>query len=650
MLVSTQSFLNIINTNNNQALKEAVKQIEENPSKSAAILKDKNLQDILKNLFSDAVSAQKTGTTNTKILETLKNSPVFKNLGSVSNELKSLLNLVSNEPKLTKFAPALAAFAKEITTIDEATLKNQLDKSGVFLESKLSPNSAKNILSDKLQNILLQIKGELSNSSNTISKEAVTLIDKMLSSAVTNSADITNDLKSLLNILKSLPHMKLDINTKTIANLTQNLEQLSKQGVLIESKIQNSLAATGDKTNMNSSIKDLLLYLKAEVAKNTTMPNNTKIMQQIDKLLSTADIFSKIQQKPFQSITQAVQNLTNITQEIKANIQNTSNLQTNQLMQNITRLESLAYQLNTFETKSFGQNTAFQDRPNITANLNQTMLDLKAAIQTLLAQTQTAITPQIDKLLSIQNILLGTNQNPSGTAFNIANNLEPLLSNLKASLNSLSQGNVQPYEILKLTNQIENIIKNENILNPQVPKEPYQNILKQEIATDMKAILSQIKEEVANINPQRSADFLKHIDKMMLQIDYHQLFSYVSSSNSIYFPFSWDQLEEGSLSFKKLDKEKFYCEIDITLKDYGRINMMLVLYDKNKLDLSMFNSNEKFKKLVKEHLQTLKKALNSIGLIPVNIRLLEQKTEEKNKEKEIFNLNHNIGFGVDIRV
>ncbi|MGB5791919.1 flagellar hook-length control protein FliK [Poseidonibacter sp.] len=173
-------------------------------------------------------------------------------------------------------------------------------------------------------------------------------------------------------------------------------------------------------------------------------------------------------------------------------------------------------------------------------------------------------------------------------------------------------------------------------------------------SNEMKSVLLQMSEELASKTDQKSQELAKQVEKMLVQIDYHQLLSLTANSNYVYVPFFWDMLEDGTINMKKVDEEKFYCQINLTLKDFGKVDLMLSLYDKNKLDLSIYAQREHFKIAVKENLQKLKKALNSVELIPVNIKLLnleEDKTEETKKTEVYVNpYNDDLDSGLNIRV
>ena len=86
------------------------------------------------------------------------------------------------------------------------------------------------------------------------------------------------------------------------------------------------------------------------------------------------------------------------------------------------------------------------------------------------------------------------------------------------------------------------------------------------IQNDMKALLLQVQGELTSKIDSNSQETLKQIDRLITQIEYHQLQSLVSNSNNVYIPFLWDILDEGSISMKKIDEDKFYCEINLSLK------------------------------------------------------------------------------------
>jgi len=172
------------------------------------------------------------------------------------------------------------------------------------------------------------------------------------------------------------------------------------------------------------------------------------------------------------------------------------------------------------------------------------------------------------------------------------------------------------------------------------------------ISHDMKTILLQIQEEINSKTDTKNSELSKQVDKLLTQIDYYQLNSLATNSNYVYVPFFWDMLEDGTISMKKKDEEKFFCQINLTLKEYGKVDLMLSLYDKNKLDLTIYTQKEEFKTEIRENMQKLKIALNNASLIPVNIKLLDLKEEKETIPEQTYldNSYSKIDFSsIDIR-
>ena len=67
--------------------------------------------DILKNLFSDLSTGNKNKATIENIL---KNSNLFKDLGSFTKSIESLLTGIKEDPNLAKYKPLLESFLKNI--------------------------------------------------------------------------------------------------------------------------------------------------------------------------------------------------------------------------------------------------------------------------------------------------------------------------------------------------------------------------------------------------------------------------------------------------------------------------------------------------------------------------------------------------------
>ena len=547
MLVTNNTLLNILLPNDNKVLKEVLKEADSKTLEQLVKNNSASINDVLKDLFDGLKNGTKS---NNTIENMLKNSSVFKDLGTVSNNLSSLLENISQDENLQKFKPLIENFLKNIKDMDANTLKEQLKNSGVFLESKLAtPVNA------KLESVLTQIQNLLKDINTPQSKQVNELLNKLLQTphnqTTSQNTEFGANLKSLTTALQNLNSSLTPTQTQNLSNLTNQLKTIVNNAALVESKIENSIPMDKSiqtpmqniqlKDGINVQTKDLLLQIKNDILQNPTLQNKN-ILPIIDNLLKMPDLFSK------------------------------------------------------------GEN--------------------------------------LQNLMSTNNLSTFSN--------NFTSNLTPLLTTLKENLELLNPTNTNlQNNLTKLVDKVEHLIQ-DMVNNPK--GEP-------KITEDIKTVLLKIQEELAFKTDSKSQEIGKQVDKLLTQIDYQQLLTLSSNSNCVYLPFLWDMLEDGNISMKKADEDKFYCQINLTLKDFGKVDLMLALYDKNKLDLTVYAQREHFKTALKDNMQQLKIALNNVHLIPVNIKLLDLKDENELKDKTIqayinngYNQNSNLNSGVDIRV
>lgn len=315
--------------------------------------------------------------------------------------------------------------------------------------------------------------------------------------------------------------------------------------------------------------------------------------------------------------------------------------------------------------------------------LNNSLLNIlipndNKALKELLKQADTKTIEQLlnNKSTSIGDILknlfddLKNGEKNNSNIENILKNssifkeLGNFSSNISTLINLLNQlpKNESILEYLGKLNNFNEKIEN---LNPENLKEQLKNsglFLESKLLNsinnpaenknlnfDLKAVLLKLKEDFSNEN--KFQEILKQIDKLLSTIEYNQLNSIVSNSNYIYVPFFWEMLEEGFINFKKINEEKFFCQINLDLKDIGKVDLMLALYDKNKIDLTIHIQSDDFKEIVKNNLQKLKTNFNNIDLIAVNIRILEfeDKQENPQNDENQFFKENDFNIGINIR-
>lgn len=561
--------------------------------------------------------------------------------------------LVSNGSLLNILLPNNNKVLNDV--LKEADSKN-LEQ---MVKSSTSSTSASTILKELFTSLK---DGTKSNSTiENILKNSATF--KELGNVSTNLSSLVDELSTDENLQKFKP--VLENFLKDVKNIDANAlkEQIKNSGIFLESKLSQT---------PNSKPENVLTQLQ-NLVKDINTPQAKQVNELIDKLLQNI----KTQTNTNTQITQnqtATNEFTNNLKTLTSSLQNLNNslnpTQTQNLSNLANQLKSLINEGTLVESK-IENSTNLTDKTTNLAN-NTTLKDsINLQTKELLTQIKNDIIqnpnmiqnknilPMIDNLLkmdnlfskndTIQNFLTNSNSSGNLSTFtsNFASNLSPLLTTLKESLETLNPNNTHlQNHLTKLVDKVEHIIQ--DLATTPNGK------LDTKVSEDMKTVLLQMQDELASKTDPKSLEVAKQVDRLLTQIDLHQLTSLVSNSNYVYLPFFWEMLEDGSIEMKQKDEEKFFCQINLTLKDFGKVDLMLGLYDKNKLDLTIYAQREHFKTAIRENMQQLKIALNSVELIPVNVKLLDMKEDNKesNKPTQTYINNYNnqdLSSGIDIR-
>ena len=526
------------------------------------------------------------------------------------------------------------------------------------------------------------LKQDSSNSSSSTNTAASSILKEVLNSI----KDGTKSNSTLENILKNSTAFKdlgnLSSNLSSLLESIKDDESLQKFKPLLESFLKNIKDVTAD--NLKEQIKNSGIFLENKLSSN---PNAKleNLLQNISNLLKTID-------------TPEAKNSSQIIDNILKNIPKDGSFKGSELLNNlktlVSSLQNLSSSLNSNQTqtlnnlanelKNFIQNgsmiesktenlvpkTLTQTPQTEDVNIENTQIknlinnqvkELLTQIKQDLTQNQNIIQnknilPLIDKLISLPDLfskseaILNSVQNTNISNFsnNFATNLNPLLTALKESLQAISPKNIEiQNQINSLIKKVENIIQEYTNNNLDNPKD------NQKLDNDFKSILLKMQDEVAQKTDIKSQDSLKTINNLLTQIDMQQLTSLVSNSNFVYIPFFWEMLEDGTVEIKEKEEDKFFCQIKLTLKDFGKIDLMLSMYDENKLDMTIYAQREHFKVTLRDNLQKLKLALNEANIIPMNVKLLDMKEESETQEQKptnVYQNNYNNDFITSSRI
>jgi flagellar hook-length control protein FliK len=268
--------------------------------------------------------------------------------------------------------------------------------------------------------------------------------------------------------------------------------------------------------------------------------------------------------------------------------------------------------------------------------------DLSSLLDALLKQSQTEDTTQNKLLLQLLK------NNPTLKNLSSANTtLKELIEILKQNKNPLPLQNsldkfltnIQEINPKELQTKMQNsgVFLESNIKNTQNQKELF--------SSDIKAVLLKAHEEFSHSTQTNKQEILKHIDKLLLQIDYNQLVSHLSNASSLYIPYEWNALQDGSITLKKAQDDKFFCDIHLDLKNYGELDLRLALFHNNQLSININTKNEALKSLLQQNLPLLKKQLLHVNITPKEIRFINEKENIYEKQTD-----DNLAMGFEVKV
>ena len=527
------------------------------------------------------------------------------------------------------------------------------------------------------------LKQDSSNSSSSTNTAASSILKEVLNSI----KDGTKSNSTLENILKNSTAFKdlgnLSSNLSSLLESIKDDESLQKFKPLLENFLKNIKDVTAD--NLKEQIKNSGIFLENKLSSN---PNAKleNLLQNISNLLKTIDTpeaknSSQIIDNILKNIPKdgslkgselvnnlktLVNSLQNLSSSLNSNQTQTLNNLANELknfIQNGVMIESKTENLvqKTLTQTQTSEDENINSANNIKSLINNQVKELLTQIKQDLTQNQNIIQnknilPLIDKLISLPDLFSKSeailnsvqNSNISNFSNNFATNLNPLLTALKESLQAINPKNIEiQNQINSLIKKVENIIQEYTNNHLDNPKD------NQKLDNDFKSILLKMQDEVAQKTDIKSQDSLKTINNLLTQIDMQQLTSLVSNSNFVYIPFFWEMLEDGTVEIKEKEEDKFFCQIKLTLKDFGKIDLMLSMYDENKLDMTIYAQREHFKVTLRDNLQKLKLALNEANIIPMNVKLLDMKEESETQEQKptnVYQNNYNNDFITSSRI
>lgn len=452
-----------------------------------------------------------------------------------------------------------------------------------------------------------------------------------------NSQDkLFNKTESLKNALidstnKQIILQKIETSLGSIKSITQlPLENISYKSIR-ESKLE---VTPIEATSKKESIVDIKTI-------NSAFLNEVKKFVEI--LKSLPDL-----KKP---IVQTVSKLESLIKEVS--------LQESKI-QNQTPIEPKEVQkLENEVRKALGELKIVINEPKLLQlNIPSKNIDtITKLIDTLLQQTKIFLTEPklIQEEVKFQPRIEQSLQQQPQMVVDTASKILKIVELIKFEIKALDIKQSHNMELLKNVQTLEKLVKKELVdakINPSFRLNQEGLTLKTALANDMKTVLLQVKEDIMqSATTPKQKELLIQVDKAINQMEYYQLNSHVTNSTNSYLPFLWQGLEKGEISFKKLKENRFFCEINLELKEYGKIDLMVMLDKDININMSVFAEKKEFVEVFEKNINDLKVGLNKLGLVPVNIQTFDALKDEKVKKQTYkFVGTQQIDMGVNIKV
>ncbi|ECQ5921841.1 flagellar hook-length control protein FliK [Campylobacter jejuni] len=601
----------------------------------------------LVNKLLDQINAQKNP--DSPVLKQGKNLNLAPNF---ANELKTLSTELAKSDTFTQVLNRLNQILKPASEIKNNNLAPLFKNSGVFLEAKLKDALNEELLPKSFHSLLSTIKG--------LSSEKLSVQIAQLANTNLNPKNTLKELKNIINSSKNENKQILNQSSfKALLNLSSKLENFKNYISKNPSHAQEKITPIANK------ILKELNSIKNDFFKALNKPENLMIKDP-NILKQTATAFEKLEntlKNILGNQASKIQDKENILENLLSNKENIKEEQLNHNTKNqdeekhikVSKEETLADDAKT-DIKQDVKNEENLPKKEVNANLDsstktheenikenpkfyETKTENKTSINTN-TNTSNPNTNNTQNLNNTQNIQSNNNQTMQNIfknqefikqnivknlAFNVENldleqvqDLSKNLSNLSRRLNE-SLKELEPYTQNAKLNQAE--LKNlEHKLNlsikdlAQIKPKTEQDIA-ESLHHDVKSTLLQISNLAKN---EGNEAVYNQANRLLAQIEINQLMSLANDSINTYLPFSWDDLNDSKIMFRRGKKDKFFAQIKLEFAKLGDLEILISLNNEKYIDINIMAENIEFRKTIYENAHELKRNINKAGLLSAN--------------------------------
>ena len=574
---------------------------------------------------------QKLGELTNKLLSGLKSGEQGPNMPrllqvapNLASDVRELLKALEGNEKLATFKEALAKFIKPIENLSPQGVAQGIKDSGIMLEAKIAQSLEAQSLPSQIKELLSQMK----NTQNQGLKESFLKLP--------NDSDAKksiNDLETLLKEQKKLnqetinnsPFKALAKASDALENAAKYLDKLSNLGknlslktaanllLRIESSIQNAQKSANNYNLNSATLKDARAIREQINASANELQNALNLLKNKDSnfkaFLTRYDPNNKQNATLKEALNKQNEPKAN---HIRINIQ-TSNTGSTAHSSSLNANTSQNASQNPAQNSSFSQNASLSQNSTLTQEQNSFK-------NINLSQFKEAISSEVNT-----PNLQGKITELARALTSLKNTLSPELASAKSALE----------EIKSLARLSKSAAKSIGAIKPNNAEQALK-----ELQSDMKSVLLNLKESTQNQSSTQNIHTAAQ--RLLTQIEIHQLASFAQNSLQTYLPYHWDELNSSNLSFKRGNKDKFYARIELSFVKFGEIGIVLGLAENKFLDVSIQTGNDGFKEIILSETKSLKRALNELGLVVNNFFVASKGGKSAYEQFEDIDLGYNI--------
>ena len=527
-----------------------------------------------------------------------QNAPVRKNEGSLFK------NQPAGTPSEQTISNALDNVGKLVARVlDDLKSASSLSKAEQILsqakDTKIAPN-----LASELSDLAKSLEVEAAqNESPEIKSLALKLKEFLKPIADLKAGSLNDQIKNSgvmleANLKDALTPEKLP---SSIQKLLSDIKNLSNQNLLSQILTLNDESLD----NQNSFMKLTSMLEKASGDAKNILDNSSikTLLKDVDKLDNVAKFLDKnfSKEQSADAVKSQIGKMENFISNLSEKVANLASEKLNQ---------SVAFSSNHKELKTILEN--LKNDLKMLNNIGDEAGLVKAFNEV----------SDVSKEGSLQDKL-------QSAARRLAHSLSLADPDASTAKSELSESKALLKQLKLATNDINNITTKS------------QSEISKVLNQDVKSTLLNISEKSQNPQTVNAAN------KMISQIEMHQMVSSLQGGIQTYMPYIWDGVEGGNVAFKQGKKDKFYAQIDLNFKKFGQINVMVGLVDKRYIDLSVATQTNEFKELILGNSSELKQAISKLGLIVSNFNI---KTLPKVKLNDRFKNFGGLDVGFDKKI